>query len=383
MVKIKKLLYLFMILVLILLPVTFSFEPFYDEIRIDSHQTINEDLTLSGANVIMDGIVKGDLYCAGANVIVNGEVSGTMTCAAANIEINGYVKNLKAGAATVVINGMVENFEGGAALLTINGAVESGSITSPILYVNGRLGNVKYYGSTLRKGSYSVVMDSFQQITESKKKEAWSVIITWVAGLIGLLLTAWVLYKRHPDITKISSINLTKSPLKTWSHGMLGMFFFIAGAIVLILFSFIWIKGVLIPLVPLLLLTVFASALVSPLIVAWPLGEWIGKKINQPKKEFEMHIVGIVCVYILLSIPLLNILVWLYVVPSGIGALIDAKVHPTEHTKKANIKNNQKTHKNYKKRKNNKNWSLQSGKNDIVASYGVLNPDCNKKGKKK
>ncbi|MCF7862202.1 hypothetical protein K9M79_08245 [Candidatus Woesearchaeota archaeon] len=329
MVKIKNLFIL--MLVIISIPTMYSLELYGDEIHVGSQQIINEDLIISGANVVIDGIVKGDVYCSAANVEVNGEIDGTMMCGVANLIVDGYINNLNTGASTITINGRVENIDTVAALVTINGGVEKGRIASAILDINGRIGTVEYFGPNLRKGENAVVMDDFNQRTSPRRDVPWIFAIHWLAGLIGLLLTAWILYKRHPDITQISSKNILNNARKTWAHGLLGILFFIAGILLLLLFGLIAIKGVLIPLIPLLLLTIIAAALIAPLIIAWPVGNWLGEKLKWPKSEFGKHVLGIVCVYTFLTIPILNIFVWLYVVPSGIGALIDAKVHPKDH----------------------------------------------------
>ncbi|HSO26462.1 MAG TPA: polymer-forming cytoskeletal protein [Anaerolineales bacterium] len=71
---------------------------FIEDGRIPAGETIDDDVFITGSEVIVDGTVNGDLFASGATVVINGTVRGS----------------LFAGAQTVIVNGNVEgSFYGG------------------------------------------------------------------------------------------------------------------------------------------------------------------------------------------------------------------------------------------------------------------------------
>lgn len=62
-----------------------------DTVTIGKTEVIDDDLVVSGATVIVDGVVNGDLVATGANVIVNGKVNGSLMMAGRTLELNGQV----------------------------------------------------------------------------------------------------------------------------------------------------------------------------------------------------------------------------------------------------------------------------------------------------
>lgn len=75
-----------------------------DTVTIGKNEVIDDDLVVSGATVIIDGVVNGDLVAAGENVIVNGKVNGSLIMAGRSLALNGQVGGTvySAGAAITV-----------------------------------------------------------------------------------------------------------------------------------------------------------------------------------------------------------------------------------------------------------------------------------------
>jgi hypothetical protein len=71
-------------------------------------EVVNDDVFLTGENVVMDGEVKGILFAFGNTVTVNGSVDGDVICAGSNIVINGQVTgNVFCGGQALDFNGAV------------------------------------------------------------------------------------------------------------------------------------------------------------------------------------------------------------------------------------------------------------------------------------
>lgn len=75
-----------------------------DTVTIGKNEVIDDDLVVSGATVIVDGVIKGDLVTAAAKVVVNGKVNGSLIMAGRTLELNGQVGGTvySAGAALTV-----------------------------------------------------------------------------------------------------------------------------------------------------------------------------------------------------------------------------------------------------------------------------------------
>jgi cytoskeletal protein CcmA (bactofilin family) len=104
----NKLFSIFSLLILAMLvftPVALAFDGrSADRVVIGADEVINDDLYLSGREVIVDGTINGDLLVAGETVIVNGQVTGDLWAAGREVTVNGKVgDDLFAAAAAVTL----------------------------------------------------------------------------------------------------------------------------------------------------------------------------------------------------------------------------------------------------------------------------------------
>jgi hypothetical protein len=75
-----------------------------DRVVIGANEVINDDLYLSGREVIVDGTINGDLVTAAENVVINGTVTGDLWAAGSSVIVNGEVGDdlFAAGAAVTL-----------------------------------------------------------------------------------------------------------------------------------------------------------------------------------------------------------------------------------------------------------------------------------------
>ena len=67
-------------------------------------QVIDDDVIISGDNVVIDGTVNGDLLAFGSNVKVNGVVKGSLVAAGQTIEVNGDISgSIYAGSSSMIL----------------------------------------------------------------------------------------------------------------------------------------------------------------------------------------------------------------------------------------------------------------------------------------
>ncbi len=63
-----------------------------DTVTIGKNEVIDNDLVITGQNVIVDGTIKGDLVVTGGKIVVNGTVHGSLLAAGQSLTINGAVR---------------------------------------------------------------------------------------------------------------------------------------------------------------------------------------------------------------------------------------------------------------------------------------------------
>ncbi len=109
-----------------------------------SSETIDGSAYLAGNNVTVSGIVDGDVYCAADTIVIEGTVNGDVLCAGSSLTIDGTVNgNVRLAGASVNIVGVISgnatvfgsdvtiaadstiggDLTGGASILRINGTI--------------------------------------------------------------------------------------------------------------------------------------------------------------------------------------------------------------------------------------------------------------------
>ena len=99
-----------------------------DTITIGKDEVIDDDLIITGQNVIVDGTINGDLVVTGGTIIINGTVNGSLLTAGQSMTINGTVGGSLYGAGASLTLGpqavVTRNlFFGGYSLTTAPGSL--------------------------------------------------------------------------------------------------------------------------------------------------------------------------------------------------------------------------------------------------------------------
>lgn len=99
-----------------------------DTITIGKDEVIDDDLIITGQNVIVDGTINGDLVVTGGTIVINGTVNGSLLTAGQSMTINGTVGGSLYGAGASLTLGpqavIARNlFFGGYSLTTAPGSV--------------------------------------------------------------------------------------------------------------------------------------------------------------------------------------------------------------------------------------------------------------------
>jgi hypothetical protein len=64
---------------------------FSGDYSLPAGDTIDEDVTVTGGNALIDGVISGDLAVMGGTVDVNGTVTGDVAVFGGNLEMNGFI----------------------------------------------------------------------------------------------------------------------------------------------------------------------------------------------------------------------------------------------------------------------------------------------------
>jgi hypothetical protein len=113
---------------------------------VDTNETIDHDVSVTGGTAVVDGVIDGDLAVMGGEAIVNGSVTGEVAVFGGNLRINGKIDQDAA-----VFGGAIKNHGVlGGDLAVIGGTVEldSGSTVS---------GDIVAIGGTIDQDSNAVV----------------------------------------------------------------------------------------------------------------------------------------------------------------------------------------------------------------------------------
>jgi len=115
--------------------------------------TIDEDITVSGGNAEIDGVIDGDLAVMGGEVDVNGTIDGDVAVFGGNLDILGTITGDAAVFGGNVKNkGIIEND-----LLVIGGTVilDSGSVVK---------GNINMVGGTVDRDEHAEVLGDIESV---------------------------------------------------------------------------------------------------------------------------------------------------------------------------------------------------------------------------
>jgi cytoskeletal protein CcmA (bactofilin family) len=126
---------------------------FSGDYNLPAGDTIDEDVTVTGGNAVIDGVISGDLAVMGGAVDVNGTITGDVAVFGGNLEMNGYIDGDAA-----VLGGNIRNkgtIDGD--LHVIGGTVYLDSASA----VNG---DVSMVGGTVERDENAVVLGKIESV---------------------------------------------------------------------------------------------------------------------------------------------------------------------------------------------------------------------------
>jgi cytoskeletal protein CcmA (bactofilin family) len=151
-----------------------------DRSVVGKDEVVNDDVSLAGANVIVDGTVNGDVFAIGTRIQINGTINGNLIAIGERVVIAGDVAgSVYSAAAHVSVSGRIERtlaaagsdvtlepgaFVGSSGLMAggqihVSGEVGRGALLGGAhVEVDGQIGQeLKAYGDRLRIGPGAVV----------------------------------------------------------------------------------------------------------------------------------------------------------------------------------------------------------------------------------
>lgn len=318
---------------------------------------VNGDAYITGGTIIIDGTINGDAMLAGGNITINGEITQDLRVAGGDITINGPVKrNLtvaggdvqigKSGAIAGNVLGLFGNLElygsvignsrlmGGQAMIDgpIGGSVdakvgklalgETANISGNLTYTSEE--HVEMAPMATIAGTVQYDKSSMKWDESSRRKvgediaKAWAgfktgaAIIDFIgAAIIGLLLLR-LLPNRMLHMTEI----IRDHPVKAWLIG------FATLVLAPMVFFFLMITIVGIPLSMLLLFGLLAFYFFAKIPVVYFVGRYVTEKMNNGDRRGWAFISGLLLYILVTMLPIIGFIAKLITLPLGIGTLL-------------------------------------------------------------
>lgn len=331
-------------------------------VTISNDDVINGSAYLAGSSVNVSGKVDGDLYCAGQNVNISGEITGDVLCAGQTLTISGTVTgNVRLAGQTMALSGKVgksASIVGQTITLHKDGEISQDvtiigqntnidgrigrdlALTSVVANINSTIGrnvNADLESLTLAKGaaiggaltytapkkltaSDGSVVSGKTTYTEAKddnkKSESafnpfaafiWSLML-----LVSALLFALLFPRFLHDATQLSSMSVSKVLLAT----LVG---FVASVVMPVAIILLMITVLGIPFAIATLVAWILVVMLSGAFAAYYIGHLVWSKQSN---TILIMLVGALILVIALLVPILNVLVWLFSIWFGSGAIL-------------------------------------------------------------
>jgi cytoskeletal protein CcmA (bactofilin family) len=337
-----------------------------DRTRVESGQTIDDDLYITGRTIVIEGTVNGDVYAAGSSITIRGTVNGDVFAAGQDILIGGTVTgSARLAGSTIRLNnptigGSVTSFSqnlnienntkiggglnfagdsvevrgsvgrgilGAASDVTLGGSVgkDVGLSASTITLASTAAlnGGLTYYGeSNLKKDNGAQVNGQTKHLNEkpahkdSGRSTAWEII--W--GILSLYAVGALLLWLVPGLLLSAASAITSRPGASLGYGLLALL------LVLPLFIVLLITIIGIPLALIMLIIFAIMVYLSKFVAALAIGSLIAGRTGWKPNPYADAIVGLLLITIVELIPGIGWLIKLAIVIFGLGAFIVSRL---------------------------------------------------------
>ncbi|TFH44441.1 MAG: hypothetical protein E4G94_03850 [ANME-2 cluster archaeon] len=331
---------------------------------ISADTVINDDVIISGNNVMILGTVLGDVMATGRQVEISGNVTGDVMIGAGRVVINGIIgDDLRVGAGELIVNGhvgddlitfagsiiisddaeiggdmtfgsgqmdlkgMVQgNVSGGAGDVTLAGPV-GGDVDLEvenlmILQTTHINGNLKY-SSPEEVSIASGIVDGSIEVIEAGRKGVEGIpgtsIIGWLIRYLFLLVIGLAALALMPNRSVAIAQAIPEDYLKNLVYGLALL---VAGFVVSILL-FVTVIGIPLGII-LLLETIFVMYAVRLFFGLW-LGGQIFSRLDKESRPWMDMVLGLFVLCILTSLAWVGGLIYLLVTFVAVGGLFKAQ----------------------------------------------------------
>jgi len=275
------------------------------------NETVNEDLTVMGGSVVVEGTVNGDVTALGGTVVVHGTVNGDVTGVGGTVEIGQDAQV----AGSVTASGGSVRIAG-----TVDGDVVAGAGTITLASTANIGGDLRYGGDLVQESGATVGGQIVQDDSISVGIGPIPSIPDWIGALYGLLTTLIVgalLLAVFPDFADSVATTATASASAAGKAALAGFGFLVVTPIVLVLIAFTIIG------IPVTILGFLAYALL--LVLGYVYGNYaLGRyvlRIRDVENRWLALVVGVLLLAVVDFVPLLGGLVQFIVLLLGTGAL--------------------------------------------------------------
>lgn len=329
-----------LLLLALLLPSVYAVQNVNDQTQevVTIENDVNDDLFVSGNQVIINGNINGDLFAAAGEVVVNGNVAGDAYIASGNVTVNGQITGgLIVGAGQATIAGKTGKIIAACGDLTIKGNTDK---------VIAGAGNVKIYPTSVVEryayigtggfenrgtikgelnlsaeqliekgnvGSFNYKQNTMSQDFSRGMKSLGAILS--ILGAIGMLVLGILLIRFFPKLFFTIEKEVEKDYIV---RTIIGFLLIIATVIVGVILA---VTVIGLPIAAILGMFFIIALMTSGLFVSYCTGNFVSKRLNINTSEIGIFILGFVILAVLKLIPVLGFFVSLIVVSLGFGAI--------------------------------------------------------------
>ncbi len=259
-----------------------------------------DSLTAAGGSVTVNAPVRGDVIAAGGTLIINGDVGGKVIAAGGEIEVNGNATNVLISGGTARI--------GRNAVIGRDAVISAGDVTNAGSVLHNLTVSASTFNDTGSAGNVT-----FEEVQESALPDLFSILAAIGFLILGLIFVRFLPGPFGAVVRQVERRSVI--------HTIAGFFAAIVSAIVLLIIA-ITIIGLPIAFVGGLLFIVALT--ISPLFVAFALGDIIISRARWRAGPLWIFVLGFVVLQILFFIPLLGAIIQIVAISLGYGGILYA-----------------------------------------------------------
>ncbi len=302
-------------------------------IHIDPEAVISQDVRAAGGEVHVEGTVNGNLTAVGGVIKVHefANIAGSVTAAGGEVHLLSPVgKNVKIATGSLFLNAPVV----GSADLAVREMSfgESAQIGGDLSYMSENeivVNEDVVVGNVAHKFPPQELQKSERERTEHVVGRAFAFV--GLLGLIAKLFIGLLFIHVLPAFSKKAANNLRVQPWRSLGTGFLVVV--LTPILIIALISTI----VGLPVAFIFLVGYILAMYLSPVIVMLALGQLAAKHFNQKWNDALAFVIGLLVLFLLRFIPVVNVLSTMVVTLLGVGVLMNTKLEVYKDLRKKNL----------------------------------------------